>query len=206
MKAFTVCTIAAMAASSAYAQSPKAKEVHIETLKAVGDGCPEGTFKTLVTPSNAGSKSADYFQISYDKFTAKNGKGVPRRERSKYCVLNLNVSFPEGYRFKFDHSSFDGYADLAEGLKAEFETIYREQGKSKVKTFARMDGPWADDFSVDETGVITNGFYTGCSGSALISIQSTIRIRGSRKLEGTVTRDIYSGKLAQQYRLRWQKC
>lgn len=206
MKKIVLLPLLMLCMSTAYGQGPKAKEVHIETMKAVGDGCPKGSFETIVTPSNAGSTSADYFQISYDKFSAKNGKGVSRRERSKYCVLNLNVTFPKGYRFKFVHSQFDGYAELEAGLTGEFETIYREPGKSKVKTFSKMNGPWEGDFSLDETGAMTDGFYSGCSGSSLISIQSTIRIRGDRKLNGVLTRDVQSGALDQKYRLKWQRC
>lgn len=190
---------------SAMAQGPKAKEINISELTARGDGCPAGTTEVLVTPSRPGSKNADYFQVVYDAFEVRNGEGVPRRERTKSCNVTMNVEYPKGYRFKFEHSSFDGYAELEKGLKGQFSTYYRRPNETKVSTKATIRGPFEGDIT-RETGTRTRGFYTSCDGSDLLTIQANIRIRGDKDLEGKVTKDISSGNLVQRYRLYWERC
>lgn len=200
--AFAVC---AVMSASAFAQGPKAREIHISDLTARGDGCPAGTTEVLVTPSRPGSSNADYFQVVYDEFQVKNGEGVPRRERTKSCNITMTVKYPKGYRFKFEHSSFDGYAELEKGLKAQFSTYYRRPNESKVSTKATIRGPFEGDVS-RETGTRTRGFYTSCDGDDLLTVQANIRIKGDRDLEGLVTKDISSGNLVQRYRLLWERC
>lgn len=185
---------------------PKVGQVNIKDFKFTGDGCPRGSAKAIVTNQFPGSNNADYFQIVYDKFEAKSGEGVKRGDRSNRCNLTMLVEYPKGYRFMFEHSAFQGSAELERGLTAEFEALYSRPNTRPIKTMRRFVGPFSGSFDVDETGTGTNGFYTGCEGQSILSIQSFIRIKGNRKLEGYVTRDLRSGTLKQKYVMKWEKC
>lgn len=185
---------------------PKVGQVNIKSLKFTGDGCPRGSVKAIVTNQFPGNKNADYFQVVYDKFEAKSGEGVKRGDRSNRCNLTMLVDYPKGYRFKFEHSAFKGSAELEEGLTAVFESIYSRPNTRAIRTSTRFKGPFNDSFDVDETGTVTNGFFTGCEGQSILSIQSSIRIKGRRNLEGYVSRDLRSGTLNQKYVMKWEKC
>lgn len=208
MKKSLLFLVFSMAAgSTAYAQTgPKAKEVNIVSFKHTGDGCPEGSVETIVTPQSHDSKNADYFQIVYDKFEIHSGPDVSIGERSNRCNLTIKMEFPKGYRFKFEHSSFSGSAEIEKGLTAEFKTNYRRPLESKFASLRKIKGPFEGDFDVDETGKNTGGIFSGCDGSDIIQIEGMLRFKGKRSLEGKVFRDIQSGSFIQQHRFQWEKC
>lgn len=185
---------------------PELGDVHITGLRHSGSGCPAGTAEAIVTPSNAGSRNADYFQITYDAFIAQSGASIPRRHRAKNCDLFMSITFPKNFRFKIQSASYSGYAKLDAGLNAEFTTTYGEPLKRGVRTYASIPGPVDKDFDHNETGVLTNGFYSNCSGSMLLKIENRIKLRGNRRLNGEVTRDIQSGILAMNYGVIWERC
>lgn len=202
----TFISMLCLAGSQAFAQGPSVNDVNISGLRYTGTGCPQGTAETIVTSSRAGRTNADYFQITYDSFSAKSGQGVSLRERRKNCNLFMNVHYPRNYRFKFKSTSFSGYANIEQGLTATFRTIYSEPFKSRVQTRKSIFGPKDKDFDHNETVSFTNGFYSNCSGSMLLKIENWIELSGGRRLNGEITRDIQSGLLTSAYGLVWERC
>lgn len=189
-----------------FAQGPKLKEVDIVSMKATGDGCPAGSYETLVTPQNAGSDNADYFQIVYDKFEIHSGPDVSRGDRSTRCNLTLKLQFPKGYRFKFEHSAFGGSGEFAGGLTAEFKTNYRRPQEKKFSSKTIIVGPFDGDFDIDETKASSGGIFSGCEGEDIIQIEGMIRFKGDKKLVGHIYKDIQSGSLIQKHRFLWERC
>lgn len=189
----------------AMAQGPRPSQVDIKELKFSGSGCPSGSAETIVTNSEPGSKVADYFQISYDAFEVEVGEGVPARKSSKNCNLSMNITYPEGYRFKFKSIQFDGQAELAKGQNGVFKSYYYETTGTRYKSEARIKGPYSGDVSRKNTGRPLFGDLSGCKGSTIINISTRIEIKGNRKEEGKIYRDLDSG-LTQGYKLEWLPC
>lgn len=202
----TIAILLLAGAGTAMGQSPKINNVHIEQTETAGRGCPAGTTETIVTPQHAGSKNADYFQLVFDEFEVRRGPDDSRSKSKATCTILMNVTYPKGYRFRFEHSSFDGYAEINEGQTAEFKTTFARPGGKSKRNKTSIRGPFEGDFSVDETRQATRGFWSGCEGSTLLRVQSSLRLKGSRDEDAVVTRDVQSGSLIQGYRVRWQRC
>lgn len=189
----------------AVAQGPRPSQVDIKELKFSGSGCPAGSAETIVTNSEPGSKIADYFQIAYDAFDVEVGEGVPARKSTKNCNLSMNIKYPKGYRFKFKSIEFNGKAEISRGQTAVFKSYYYETTGTRYKSEARIKGPFDGDVDRRNSGRPLFGDLSGCEGSTILNISTRIEIKGNRKLEGKVYRDLDSA-LTQGYKLEWLPC
>lgn len=203
----TLLILSALAISSvSFAQAPERGEVRIKDVTVMGSGCPAGTAAAFVAGSDDKSTTADYLHVIYDAFAAKSGKNTSTRDQRKNCNIGFNVEFPEGYRFYFKYLQFDGFAELASGTNAEFQTVIRAPFGSSVKGKALLRGPFEGEFDYEETGSVLKKFDSGCTGSALIKIENKIRIKGDTDKAGVVTIDSGSGEGYQGLELAWEKC
>lgn len=193
---------------SGFAQvGPSKKDVSIKNFSFSGDGCPKGTADIIVTNSNAGSKTADYFQITYDDFQAKAGPGIDREANTRMCASTFEVLYPKGYRFRIENIQYDGHAELENtAIVAQVQTTSEIIFGDKVKSRSYFRGPFNKNFK--HVKKMSGKFDTGCGKTATpLNIQTKIRIRGEvEKYTGKVTMDTVSGQLTQAFRMKWEKC
>lgn len=194
-----------ISASVSFAQGPRPSQVSISDFKASGSGCPAGTTKSIVTNSIPGSKIADYFQIAYDAFEVHAGPDVPARETSKNCNLSMNIKYPKGYRFKFKNIQFNASAELEKGQTAVLKSYYNEPTGTRYKSESRIKGPYEGDIDDKNSSQPLFGDLSGCNGSTILNISTRIAIKGNRKLEGKIFRDIDSA-MTQGYKMVWLPC
>lgn len=189
-----------------FAQAPDAEDVSIHGLIANGNGCPKGSKTRIVTNSRPGSKTADFFMLTFDKFIVENGPGIPRWESRKNCNIVFNVDFPKGYRFYFDSLEFDGYAEIQEGVRAHFDSKIRPPLSDRAIRFGGyIPGYFEGDYRDVIKGPLKR-FDSGCEGSAMIKIENMIRMRGRNERKSYVTVDTASGLLTQAFKVKWRRC
>lgn len=185
---------------------PKLGEVTIKEFSTIGDGCPKGSTTSVISSKKENSNAADAFQLVFSKFMAESGPGVKVGDRSNRCNITMLVEFPKGFRFRFKDLSFDGYANVAEGLTAEFETMQTRPGAAAVRSIQKIQGPFEGDIAFDTTGSGKDGLFSSCEGSSIMSVITMIRFKGPRDLKGLITQDRQSGSLSQNYEMEWELC
>lgn len=192
--------------NQAVAQSPDMADVAVYGLIAVGKGCPKGSLTKIVTNSRPGSTTADYFQVTYDKFTVEHGPGIPRWESRKTCNIVYNVDYPRGFKFSFDNLSFNGYAEVQAGVRAEFDARIRTPLEDKdVKFKGVIQGYYEGGYEDVVRGRLEK-FNSGCGGSAMIKVENMIRMRGKSPDKSIITIDTVSGAMTQAFKVQWEKC
>lgn len=195
-------------AGNSYGQAPAKKDVKIYGFIAGGTGCPgDGASSTrIVTNSNPGSQGADYFQVVYDAFIVKFGPGASRRDRTKNCNFTFNVDYPKGYKFRFQSLQFEGYAELAEGVNGRFDSEIRAPFGEDIGFRTFLIGPYDGDYGEAQTKQKLMTFETDCGGTAMLKVNTTIRLRGNKKRQGLLTVDAATGLLTQAYKVNWVRC
>lgn len=207
--ALACAAMAAVAATGAYGQAPSKKDVKIYGFIAGGTGCPGDSDSSarIVTNSNPGSDGADYFQVVYDAFIVRFGPGVPRRERRKNCNFTFNVDYPKGYKFRFQSLQFEGFAELDEGVNGQFDSEIRAPFDDKAIGFRTyMIGPYEGDYGEEQTKQKLRIFETDCAGTAMLKVNTTIRLKGNKNRSGILTVDTATGLLTQAYKVNWVRC
>lgn len=195
-------------AGGAYGQAPDKKDVKIYGFIGGGTGCPgdRESSARIITNSLPGSKGADYFQVVYDAFIVRFGPGVPRRERRKNCNFTFNVDYPKGYKFRFQSLQFEGYAELDEGVNGQFDSELRAPFGDTVGFRTFLIGPFDGDYDEAQTKQKLMVFETDCGGTAMLKINTTIRLKGNKNRQGLLTVDNTTGLLTQAYQVNWVRC
>ena len=194
----TVSVLLIFFGQSVHAQlAPPAGTVRIESIEAIGSGCPPGTF----VDSISGDQLA--FTLAYSEYTAEDGPEVPRLEARKNCNIILDITYPIGWTFAIFAVDFRGFADLENNTVGTVAAQYFFQGQSPQIEFERQGfGPIFDNYEIrDEIATIVAQFGP-CGGGKSLNINTEVRVQG----EGALTADTTTGSFEQVYALVWQQC
>ena len=140
-------------AQSVHAQlAPPPGTVRIESIEAIGTGCPPGSF----VDSISGDQLA--FTLAYSEYTAEDGPGIPRLEARKNCNIILDITYPVGWTFAIFAVDFRGFADLESNTEGTVAAQYFFQGqfsrpKKIHKNVSYSVGKYWDMVSVDGKGL-----------------------------------------------------
>src|ERR1700712_3703638 len=93
-------------------------QVTIEQTSYSGNGCPQGTVSTLLSPD----KSVVTF--GFDSFQATIGPGAAQTDHQKNCQLHLGLRYPQGFQLSVMTATYHGYVRLDPGVTANFISSY----------------------------------------------------------------------------------
>lgn len=93
-------------------------QVTIEKTGYSGNGCPQGTVSTLLSPD----KSVVTF--GFDSFQATIGPDAPAADKQKNCQLHLGLRYPQGFQVSVMTATYHGYVRLDPGVTANFISSY----------------------------------------------------------------------------------
>lgn len=209
MKILGFIALACALPSLGFAQGgPAIEDVDIRNLSIRGTGCPKGTVESIVTTSEPGKETADYFQFAFDAFVVNSGPDVEPSKNRAVCNLTFDIKYPKGYRFHFENIEYDGYAVLeSRKIYAELFSVLSFPFQKELTSKLELLGPYNNEFKNHQTTQILEEFKTDCSGDAVVEIESMIQIKGDVEgTEGEVGVDQGSGKMKQSYSLVWEKC
>ncbi|KAG4219235.1 hypothetical protein PC116_g32285, partial [Phytophthora cactorum] len=88
--------------------TPKPDEISIVSASASGNGCPQGTVTSDLSPDRK----------------VYTGPGTKQSDKSKNCQLHLNLKYPGGFQFAIVESTYHGYAQLEAGVTGTFYSTY----------------------------------------------------------------------------------
>jgi hypothetical protein len=189
------------AAQAAHAEAPP--YVRFRSITWNGTGCPLGTTAANLSPDRTA------FTLIFNSYIAEVGPRVSLREKRKYCQVNLDLEFPNGWSYTILDVDYRGYASIDPGVKGELESVYYFQGDLREARLARtVLGTFDDDYHVRDTLGIDAVVWSPCSATRALNIKTAVALDAgfSRNGRGLMTVDSIDGALTHIYGLRWRRC
>jgi hypothetical protein len=196
-----------LAATAVVAQAPDSSLITISAATFSGNGCPQGTVSTSVSPDKT------VITFGFDAFQAYIGPGTAVQDRTKNCQLHLNLKYPSGYSFAVVESTYHGFAMLDSGVKASFlSTYYYSQDAANTAT-TRTDltggGIWAEGQVYTKNDIVPqdNIVKAPCGSTSILNVNNRLLLTSSNsRASGMITDDDATVDISQQINIKWFKC
>jgi hypothetical protein len=213
MKSFAAFLLPALAAAApllgpnAVSDLPDPKEIQIISATWSGNGCPQNSVSTSISPDRT------VITFGFDKFQTYIGPGVSIAEKTKNCALHLNLKYPGGFQFAVVDSTYHGFAQLDKGVTGTFYSTYffsqDAAATTTTQTSIQGGGIWAEGQVYTKADSVPTGslIFSPCGATGILNINNRIALTSSdSKASGQITDDDATVAFTQQLNLQWQKC
>lgn len=207
LPALVAATPIAQVTSDGWADGPDPKSIQIQSVSFSGNGCPQGTVSTSISPDKT------VITFGFDRFQTYIGPGVSPSEKSKNCQLHLNLKYPGGFQFSIVESTYHGYAQLEKGVTGTFySTYYFSQDASATTTTQTSisgGGIWEQGQVYTKADKIPTASYifSPCGANGILNVNNRIALTSTNSsASGSVTDDDATVAFTQQVNLNWRTC
>jgi hypothetical protein len=181
-------------------------QVTIEQTSYSGNGCPQGTVSTLLSPD----KSVVTF--GFDSFQATIGPGSSQVDHQKNCQLHLGLRYPQGFQLSVMTATYHGYVRLDPGVTANFiSSYYFSQDAWNTGSFrTTLQGPeytngktYTKNDSLETSSVV----WSPCGANGILNVNSRIALTSrDQNAAGELSNDDATIKFQQKLFLQWRRC
>ncbi|KAM7188392.1 protein of unknown function (DUF4360) domain containing protein [Naviculisporaceae sp. PSN 640] len=207
LPALVAATPIAQVTSDGWADGPDPKQIQIQSVSFSGNGCPQGSVSTSISPDKT------VITFGFDRFQTYIGPGISPSEKTKNCQLHLNLKYPGGFQFSVVESTYHGYAQLDKGVTGTFySTYYFSQDASATTTTQTSiagGGIWANGQVYTKADKIPTAsyIYSPCGASGILNVNNRIALTSTNATaSGTLTDDDATVSFTQQVNLNWRTC
>ncbi|KAJ9131622.1 hypothetical protein NKR23_g11653 [Pleurostoma richardsiae] len=186
---------------------PDPNEIQIQSASFSGNGCPQGTVSTSISPDKT------VITFGFDSFQTYIGPGISPTEKTKNCQLHLSLKYPGGFQFAIVDSTYHGYAQLDKGVTGTFySTYYFSQDASATtttQTSIQGGGIWADGqvYTKQDQVPTASVIWAPCGANGILNINNRIALTSTNSsASGQVTDDDATVAFTQQLHLSWRAC
>ncbi|KAI1500031.1 hypothetical protein F5X99DRAFT_387982 [Biscogniauxia marginata] len=186
---------------------PSPNEISIISATASGNGCPQGTVTTNISPDRT------ILTFGFDAFQTYIGPGTVIADRSKNCQLHLNLKYPGGFQFAIVESTYHGYAQLEEGVTGTFySTYYFSQdaaATTTTQTSIQGGGLWenGDVYTKQDQVPTASIIWSPCGATGILNVNNRIALTSSNSsASGQISDDDATVAFTQQVHVSWQAC
>ncbi|KAM7188399.1 protein of unknown function (DUF4360) domain containing protein [Rhypophila sp. PSN 637] len=197
----------AQVSSDGWADGPDPKQIQIVSVSFSGNGCPQGSVSTSISPDKT------VITFGFDRFQTYIGPGVSPAEKTKNCQLHLNLKYPGGFQFSVVESTYHGYAQLDKGVTGTFYSTYYFSQDAPATTTTQTSisggGIWAQGQVYTKADKIPTAsyIYSPCGASGILNVNNRIALTSTNSTAtGTVSDDDATVAFTQQVNLNWRTC
>ncbi|KAH6681350.1 hypothetical protein B0J14DRAFT_613341 [Halenospora varia] len=187
-------------------QSPPADQITIDSASSSGNGCPQGSVSTTLSPDKT------VITFGFDAFQTYIGPTAAQADRTKSCQLHLSLKYPSGFQYSVTDATYHGYARLDPGVTGNFlSTYYFSQSASQTcTTKTSISGKewltgqvYTKADHVETTSVI----WSPCGATGLLNINNRIALTSTNaSATGEVSNDDATVSFTQIAHVGWRKC
>ncbi|MDB4964976.1 MAG: hypothetical protein JWN44_665 [Myxococcales bacterium] len=179
-------------------ETPAVGTVVVESVAYSGDGCPDGSVATHISPD------AEAFTVIFSRFLAEVGPVAAATTARRQCKLHVKLSVPHGWSYALSGTDFRGYATLDAGVVATRQSTYHMSGESPETTAQyRWQGAFDDDYVVRDLGGDAAAYWSRCGGGKNLMITTIIDVDGRTGGTGVLDVDSIDGEV---HHLIWRRC
>jgi len=202
-------------------------QVTIEKTGYSGNGCPQGSVSTLLSPD----KSVVTF--GFDSFQATIGPNSNPNEKQKNCQLHLGLRYPQGFQVSVMSATYHGYVRLDPGVSGNFISSYyfsQDAGrtvsysyiptlyslyiyanaKCQAMTRTTLSGPAyvnGQTYTKQDNIETASMVWSPCGANGLLNINNRIALTSNnRQSAGEMSNDDATIKFQQKLYLSWRRC
>jgi hypothetical protein len=190
-----------------WADQPDPKEIQIQSATFSGNGCPQGTVSTSISPDKT------VVTFGFDGFQTYIGPSVPANQKTKNCQLHLSLKYPGGFQFSVVESTYHGYAQLDPGVTGTFySTYYFSQDASATtttQTSIQGGGVWAQGqvYTKNDKIPTASFIFSPCGANGILNINNRIALTTTNNTaSGEITDDDATIAFTQQININWRQC
>ncbi|KAI0436519.1 hypothetical protein F4803DRAFT_556937 [Xylaria telfairii] len=187
--------------------APDPSTIQISSVSASGNGCPQGSVATELSPDR------QVVTFGFDKFQTYIGPGTQVADRTKNCQLHLNLVYPGGFQFAVVESTYHGYAQLEKGVTGTFySTYYFSQSPADTTTTQTSisgGGIWefGDVYTKQDQVPTASVIWSPCGATGILNVNNRIALTSTNSTaSGTISDDDATVALTQQIHVAWQPC
>ncbi|EMR63777.1 putative secreted protein [Eutypa lata UCREL1] len=188
---------------------PDGDLIRIISASTSGNGCPQGTVTTDLSPDGT------VVTFGFDAFQTYIGPGTSVADRSKNCQLHLNLQYPGGFQFSVVEATYHGYAQLETGVTGTFLSTYyfsQDAGatyKTTTRTSIEGGGVWelGQVYTKQDQVPTAAVIWSPCGATGLLNVNNRIALTSSNTTAfGTISDDDATVAFTQQVHVNWQAC
>jgi len=181
-------------------------QVTIERTGYSGNGCPQGSVSTLLSPD----KSVVTF--GFDSFQAVIGPDAKPADKQKNCQLHLGLRYPSGFQVSVMTATYHGYVRLDPGVTANFiSSYYFSQDAGRTGSFrTTLAGPEYQNgktYTKQDSLTTSSLVWSPCGANGLLNVNSRIALTSNnRRASGEISNDDATIKFENRLFLQWRRC
>jgi len=181
-------------------------QVTIEKTGYSGNGCPQGSVSTLLSPD----KSVVTF--GFDSFQATIGPRNNPNDKQKNCQLHLGLRYPSGFQVSVMSATYHGYVRLDPGVSGNFISSYyfsQDAGRT-ASTRTTLSGPAyvnGQTYTKQDNIQTASMVWSPCGANGLLNINNRIALTSQNPQgAGEISNDDATIKFQQKLYLSWRRC
>lgn len=186
---------------------PDEKLIRIVGASTSGNGCPQGTVTTSLSPDGT------VITFGFDAFQTYIGPGTVPADWTKNCQLHLNLQYPGGFQFSVVESTYHGYAQLDEGVTGTFLSTYyfsQDAGSTTTtRTSIQGGGAWAlgQVYTKQDKVPTAAVIWSPCGATGILNVNNRIALTSrNSSAYGQISDDDATVAFTQQVNVGWQPC
>lgn len=204
-----------VATQQSQAQTPPG--VRIQSLQAVGSGCPAGSYSANISPDG------QTFSLLLDNFVASSTMQNPIARYN--CELKVNFYVPRGWTFAVLGADYRGFAYAENGTTVMHQALYSfdgskprnerpgyQDGGSYNFRLQEFRGPYNDNYYIHHDIDPRVAPWAPCSNqeNQTLFVTTYLMARNlnlSSLVQAQITLDSIDGSVqSQRYQLAWRQC
>lgn len=216
-RSFAQLSFATLMFAGAHAQAQVPSGVRVQSVQALGSGCPIGSYSATVSPDGQS------FSVLLDNYVASSTMQNPISRLM--CELRVNFRVPRGWSFAVVSADYRGYAYAEAGTVAVHQALYSFDG-SKPKNerpgyengstynFRQQEfrGPYNDNYYIRHDIDPRLAHWSPCRNDDTQTLFVTTFLMSrnlnlSSLVQAQITLDSIDGRMqAQNYKFAWRTC
>ncbi|KAI1261468.1 hypothetical protein F5Y18DRAFT_198702 [Xylariaceae sp. FL1019] len=186
---------------------PQPTDIAIVSVSASGNGCPQGSVTTDLSPDRS------LVTFGFDAFQTYIGPGTSVADKTKNCQLHLNLKYPGGFQYSVVESTYHGYAQLEKGVTGTFFSTYyfSQDAAATTTTQTSIAGGdlWelGDVYTKQDQVPTASVIWSPCGASGILNVNNRIALTSSNSsASGQISDDDATVAFTQQVHVAWQAC
>jgi len=142
---------------------------YMGTPSYAGSGCPFGSVSTSMSPDDTA------VTVLFDDYIVRAG-GIYANQNYMTCRITIPLYVPHGYQIGIIRTDYRGFNDLPFGAQSQFKVEYFLAGETTRSYTEVYDGPFLEDFLLQDTVNTQNVVWSRCSYPTNFNIDTKLAV------------------------------